>query len=131
MLLIQSSLLEVEILPEVGEVGQIRDRESGYELLITPQKPYRTIPEDGNWTEYDTSGMDDCFPNIAAGPYPFEPMGRHYSYPILVTGHTEFGMSARPAPPGYIGTQGSDPAVSRSQIDSLHRCDYARAVLPR
>ena len=74
MLLIQSSSLEVEILPEVGgKIGQIRDRESGYELLIPPQKPYRTIPEDGNWTEYDTSGMDDCFPNIAAGPYPFPP----------------------------------------------------------
>jgi hypothetical protein len=74
MLLIKSSCLEVEILPEVGgKIGHIRDRASGYELLIAPQKPYRTIPEDGNWTEYDTSGMDDCFPNIAAGPYPFEP----------------------------------------------------------
>jgi hypothetical protein len=74
MLLIQSSLLEAEILPEVGgKIGQIRDRESGYEFLIPPQKPYRTIPEDGDWTEYDTGGMDDCFPNIAAGPYPSEP----------------------------------------------------------
>ena len=74
MLLIQSSLLEAEIVPEVGgKIGQIRDRESGYEFLIPAQKPYRTIPEDGDWTEYDTGGMDDCFPNIAAGPYPSEP----------------------------------------------------------
>ena len=76
MLRIQSSSLQVDVLPEVGgKVGQIRDRPSGRELLIAPQKPYRTIPPDGEWIEYDTSGMDDCFPNIGAGPYPADPSG--------------------------------------------------------
>ena len=74
MLRIQSSLFEADILPEIGgKIGQIRDRESGYEFLIPPQRPYRTIPEHGDWTHYDTSGMDDCFPNIGIGPYPWEP----------------------------------------------------------
>ncbi len=74
MLRIESPALLVDLLPEVGgKLGQIRDRVSDRELLIGPQKPYRTIPSDGEWILYDTSGMDDCFPNIAAGPYPAEP----------------------------------------------------------
>jgi hypothetical protein len=74
MLRIESSTLAVEILPEVGgKIGQIRDKRSGREFLIAPRKPYRTIPLDGDWLQHDTSGMDDCFPNIAAGPYPSEP----------------------------------------------------------
>ena len=74
MLRIASSALEIDVLPEVGgKIGQIRDRSSGREFLVAPRKPYNTIPLDGDWLQYDTSGMDDCFPNIAAGPYPDEP----------------------------------------------------------
>jgi hypothetical protein len=74
MLQIESSTLVVDVLPEVGgKIGQIRDKPSGREFLVTPRKPYRTIPLDGDWLQYDTSGMDDCFPNIAAGPYPAGP----------------------------------------------------------
>jgi hypothetical protein len=71
---IQSSALLVTVLPEIGgKIGQIRDRHSGRDLLIPPQRPYRTIPLDGDWLEHDTSGMDDCFPNVAKGQYPEEP----------------------------------------------------------
>jgi hypothetical protein len=73
LVLIESSVLLAEILPEVGgKVGQIRHKPSHRDFLVPPQKPYRTIPHDGDWLQYDTSGMDDCFPYIAAGPYPDE-----------------------------------------------------------
>jgi hypothetical protein len=71
---LESSALQVDVFPEVGgKVGQIRHKLSGYELLIPPQKPYRTIPIDGDWLKHDTSGMDDCFPNVAGGAYPEPP----------------------------------------------------------
>jgi hypothetical protein len=71
---IESSALSVTILPEVGgKVGQIHDKLSCRDLLIPPQNPYRTIPVDGDWLAFDTSGMDDCFPNVAAGTYPETP----------------------------------------------------------
>ena len=71
MICIESSQLTVEVLPEVGgKIAQIRDKGSLYEFLIPAQTPYRTIPSDGDWTQCDTSGMDDCFPNVAAGDYP-------------------------------------------------------------
>lgn len=76
MLRIESSTLAVDVLPEIGgKIGQIRDKSSGREFLIAPRKPYRTIPLDGDWLQHDTSGMDDCFPNIAAGPYPLDSWG--------------------------------------------------------
>jgi hypothetical protein len=71
---IESSALAVEILPEVGgKVGQIHDKLCGRSFLVPPQRPYRTIPADGDWLVHDTSGMDDCFPNVAAGLYPEHP----------------------------------------------------------
>jgi hypothetical protein len=41
--------------------------------LVPPQQPYRTIAPEGDWLQHDTSGMDDCFPNVAAGMYPDAP----------------------------------------------------------
>jgi hypothetical protein len=74
MLRIESSTLSVDVLPEVGgKIGQIRDKSSGRELLVPAQRSYLTIPLSGDWFQGDTSGMDDCFPNIAAGPYPCAP----------------------------------------------------------
>ncbi len=74
MIRLQSSTLQVDVLPKVGgKVGQIRHTLSGRELLIPPQRPYRTIPIDGDWLKHDTSGMDDCFPNVEGGAYPEPP----------------------------------------------------------
>jgi hypothetical protein len=74
VIVLRTPALEVEILPDVGgKVAQIRHRESGRDLLISPRRPYRPIPSDRPWVEYDTSGMDDCFPNVDEGSYPFEP----------------------------------------------------------
>jgi len=70
LVVIESSTLAVTVLPEVGgKVGQILHKTLGCNLLIAPRKPYRTIPLHGDWLQYDTSGMDDCFPNIARGSY--------------------------------------------------------------
>lgn len=78
MIRLESSALIVDVLPEVGgKIGQIRDKALGCDLLVPPQKPLRTIPTEESWLEYDTSGMDDCFPNIAAGPYPEPPWPSH------------------------------------------------------
>lgn len=103
MIQVESSALAVEIFPEVGgKVGQIRDKLSGHSLLVAPQKPYRTIPIDGDWLAHDTSGMDDCFPNVAAGAYPEHPwMGTplpdlgewtHGAWKIANTGYREIVM---------------------------------------
>lgn len=74
MIRLESSALLVDVLPEVGgKIAQIRDRTLQRELLIPPRHPYRPIPIDGDWLKHDTSGMDDCFPNVAAGTYPEPP----------------------------------------------------------
>lgn len=71
-LVLSSTTLEVILLPKVGgKVQQIVDKRTGDTLLVSPQKPYRQIPLGSEWTNYDTSGMDDCFPNIEPGQYPF------------------------------------------------------------
>ncbi len=70
-MLIRSDDLEVLVLPEIGgKIAQVRDRRSGYEWLIPPQRPYRTLMPGTRWIEYDTSGMDDCFPNVDECLYP-------------------------------------------------------------
>ncbi len=103
MIRLESPALLVDILPEVGgKVGQIRDKASGHDLLVPPQKPYRTIPFDGDWLQHDTSGMDDCFPNVAAGAYPETPwtsarlpdLGEwtHSAWNVRKTGATEIVM---------------------------------------
>ena len=74
MITIASSLLSLDIVPQVGgKVGQISDVLSGHKFLVSPQKEYQTIPRNGDWLKHDTSGMDDCFPNVAAGLYPDDP----------------------------------------------------------
>lgn len=71
-LVLSSTALDVMVLPKVGgKVRQIVDKKTGDTLLVSPQKPFRQIPLGTEWTNYDTSGMDDCFPNIEPGKYPF------------------------------------------------------------
>ena len=71
-MVLKSSRLEVTLLPGIGgKVRQIVDRKTGDSLLVSPTKPYQQIQAGSLWTDYDTSGMDDCFPNIEPGSYPF------------------------------------------------------------
>jgi hypothetical protein len=78
-LVLSSADWEVTLLPKVGgKVRQIVKKGTGDTLLVSPSKPYRQLPSDSNWTNFDTSGMDDCFPNIEPGKYPFPLLqGRH------------------------------------------------------
>lgn len=56
---------------------------------MPPSKPYATIPADQCWLDYDVSGMDDCFPNIAPGPYPG---GRWAGVPLPDHGEWAYGV---------------------------------------
>jgi hypothetical protein len=68
---LESSSLRVYVRPDVGaKIAQIVDLRSGEALLVPPSKAYAEIPADKCWLDYDVSGLDDCFPNIAAGRYP-------------------------------------------------------------
>jgi hypothetical protein len=70
-MMIESSALQVYLRPEVGgKITQIVDLRSEQPILVPPSKPYTTIPPGACWLDYDLSGMDDCFPNIAPGSYP-------------------------------------------------------------
>lgn len=95
----------VEVHPEIGgKVGQIHDKIISCDLLVPPQRPYRPIPVNGNWLLHDISGMDDCFPNVAAGAYPEAPwmsarlpdLGEwtHTSWRLTKTMETEVAMEA-------------------------------------
>ena len=69
-----SALLEVEVLPTVGaKIGQVRDLRDGRLWLVQPQAPYKTLQHGTRWTEYDTSGMDDCFPSVDECAYRLPP----------------------------------------------------------
>lgn len=71
---LRSRSLEVEVLPEVGgKIAQIRDLVDNRLWLVPPQIPYRTLVQGTDWTDYDTSGMDDCFPNVDVCRYPSPP----------------------------------------------------------
>src|SRR3954470_15956569 len=71
---LRSRSLEVEVLLDVGaKIAQIRDLRDGRLWLVRPQSPYRTLQKGTDWTDYDTSGMDDCFPNVEVCTYPFPP----------------------------------------------------------
>ncbi|NLF02554.1 MAG: hypothetical protein GX601_16425 [Anaerolineales bacterium] len=65
----------VLILPEVGaKIASLVCKETGEELLFrNPDRPFRRPDYGGAFDAYDYSGFDDCFPNIAAGPYPGYP----------------------------------------------------------
>jgi hypothetical protein len=90
---LQSTALQVDVLPEVGgKIGQIRQKASGCDLLIPPQRPYRTIPIDGDWLKHDTSGMDDCFPNVARGAYPEPPWDSARLPDLGEWTHSEWGV---------------------------------------
>lgn len=59
----------VEMLPDLGAKVVSLRRDGGREWLARPVRPLRTpaIPA-GSWADYDCSGWDECFPNIAGDP---------------------------------------------------------------
>ena len=71
-MILRSTALEVTVLPEIGgKIARIRRMPNGQDVLIPPQRALQSLPETAaRWVNYDTSGMDDCFPNVDEGEHP-------------------------------------------------------------
>ncbi|HMA37674.1 MAG TPA: hypothetical protein VKY74_24685 [Chloroflexia bacterium] len=64
-----------ECLPDLGgKVITFLDRHSGRQWLWrNPRQPYRKLPFGSDYGNSDSSGIDECFPAVAPGPYPAPP----------------------------------------------------------
>jgi galactose mutarotase-like enzyme len=69
--ILENDQLRVEVLPALGaKVVSLRDRTSGREWLTQADPASLRLPEpDEDWSAYDCSGWDECFPNILAGTH--------------------------------------------------------------
>src|SRR5512140_3982087 len=60
-------------IPELGcKMTELRNLRTGKQFLLGPQSVggrYRRASYGANFAEFDTSGFDECFPAVAAGPY--------------------------------------------------------------
>jgi galactose mutarotase-like enzyme len=67
--------LEVELLPELGgKLVALRRRASGRNVLLEPpEHPYRPAHPGADFSLFDTSGWDECFPCVGPGPSPDVP----------------------------------------------------------
>jgi hypothetical protein len=74
-LLLEDERYRVLIMPEVGaKIASLVLKETGEEVMFrNPDRAFRKPDYAGAFDAYDYSGFDDCFPNIAAGPYPGYP----------------------------------------------------------
>ncbi len=74
-LVLEDERYRLLVLPEVGaKMASLVDKQSGREVLWqNPARHYRRPAYGAAFDAYDYSGCDDCFPNIAAGPYPGQP----------------------------------------------------------
>jgi hypothetical protein len=72
---IENDFLRVTVWPEFGgKVSSIIDKTDGFELLFQyaakpPEPPVYDLPFAASWY----AGWDECFPGVAAGPYPQKP----------------------------------------------------------
>lgn len=68
---LKNHLLEVVILPRIGgKIISLKSIKSGIEYLLPNQSPtgkYRNSAFGDDYSLFDVSGYDDCFPNIKAG----------------------------------------------------------------
>lgn len=69
---LQNDALSVRLLPALGaKLVSLEDRRSGREWLLPSQLPdggYREAAYGADFSSFDTSGFDECLPNVAAGP---------------------------------------------------------------
>jgi galactose mutarotase-like enzyme len=75
-LMLASARLRVVVLPDLGgKLASIFDLERGREWLsINPWLPWRLPPPGASFVrQFDLGGWDECFPNVAPGPYPAPP----------------------------------------------------------
>lgn len=71
-----NGLIAIALMSELGgKISSLCDLRSGREWLWRhPRMPYRRVAPDASYTaEADTGGWDECFPTVAACPYPNTP----------------------------------------------------------
>jgi hypothetical protein len=72
---IENDAFRMEVWPQIGgKVSSIIDKSDHFEMLFTypvelPDAPHYNAPYNDHWY----SGWDECFPAVAAGPYPRHP----------------------------------------------------------
>jgi hypothetical protein len=73
-LLLSNAAISLRMLPSIGgKIISLRSNGTGREFLLPPRRPYVLPTYDGAFADSDFSGWDECFPAIAAGPYPADP----------------------------------------------------------
>ena len=73
---VYTGLIELTLVPELGgKISSLRDARTNREWLWRhPRYPYKRVPHGSSYiAEADTGGWDECFPSVAACPYPSEP----------------------------------------------------------
>lgn len=64
-LVLENRQLRLAALPELGgKLASLVCRRTGRELLLPPQRPRRQPVYGASFADYDTSGWDECFPNV-------------------------------------------------------------------
>ncbi|MFA8342427.1 MAG: hypothetical protein ACEPO8_05590 [Rhodothermaceae bacterium] len=75
-LIISNEILEVHIFPEIGgKIHKIINKKSGAQYLLQSQKSdgrYNQPHYGANFEDFDTSGFDECFPNVSDSKVEFE-----------------------------------------------------------
>jgi hypothetical protein len=69
---LESDQMQVVVLPRIsGKVVALIDKASGDDLLWhNADRPYREARYGDHFSHYDSSGWEDCLPNISASVYP-------------------------------------------------------------
>lgn len=70
---LQNECLLIRLMPELGaKVCSLRDRRTGREWLLPSQLPggiYRQAAYGSDFSQFDTSGLDECFPTVSGSPH--------------------------------------------------------------
>ena len=78
---VENKQVSFSIFPQIGgKIISLIFKESGHEYISLSGRPFRIPIYGTNFTDYDISGFDECFPAIAEGFYPEYPWkGIHIS----------------------------------------------------
>jgi galactose mutarotase-like enzyme len=70
---VENADLRAVFIPELGcKMTELRNLRTGSQFLLAPQSVggrYRRASYGADFADFDTSGFDECFPAVAAGPY--------------------------------------------------------------
>jgi galactose mutarotase-like enzyme len=70
-IVIENERVSVTMVPALGaKIASLFDRLVEREWMAPPARPYRYAEPGDSFADHDSSGWDECFPNIAPGVYP-------------------------------------------------------------